>query len=94
MFKVTASTYRKVGVSNPLVVNGFCDPLKSGALHNHFYFILSKHNYCLRVDAKSGKQKQCTVKKEMLQTTLVSIRSPRFSELFAQGGYKVLKEVY
>ena len=32
----------------------------------------------------------------MLQTTvyLVSIRTPRFSELFAQGGYKVLKEVY
>ena len=60
---MTASTYRKVGVSNPLVVNGFCDPLKSGALYNHFYFTLSKHNYCLGVDAKSGKQKQCTVKK-------------------------------
>ena len=51
----TAYTYRKVGVSNPLVANGFCDPLKFGALHNHFYFILSKNDYRLRVDTKSGK---------------------------------------
>ena len=51
----TASTYRKGGVSNPLVANEFCDPLKSGALQNHFYFIFSKHNYCLGVDSKSGK---------------------------------------
>ena len=36
VFKVTASTYRKVGLLNPLAANEFCDPLKSGALHNHF----------------------------------------------------------
>ena len=42
VFKVTASTYRKVGVSNPLVANELCDPIKSGALHNHFYFIILK----------------------------------------------------
>ena len=51
VFKVTASTCRKVGVSKSLVSNEFCDPLKSGALHNHFYFIHSKHNYFLRVDS-------------------------------------------
>ena len=44
VFKLTTATYRKVGVSNPLVANEFCDPLKSGALHNHFYFIISKQN--------------------------------------------------
>ena len=44
VFKVTASTYRKVGVSNPLVANELCDPIKSGALHNHFYFIILKQN--------------------------------------------------
>ena len=54
-FKVTAATCRKVEISNSLAVTKICDPLKSGALHNHFYFTLSKHNYCLRVDSKSGK---------------------------------------
>ena len=55
VFKVTASTFRKLGVSKPLVANEFCDPLKSGALHNHFYLIFSKHTYCPQVDSKSGK---------------------------------------
>ena len=57
MFKVTTSTYRKVGVPNPLCANEFCDSLKAGALHNHF-FILSKHNHCLRVDLKSGQENE------------------------------------
>ena len=43
-FKLTASTCRKVEISNPFVFNETCDHLKSGARHNHFYFILSKHN--------------------------------------------------
>ena len=33
-FKVTVSTCRKVGVSNSLVANEFCDPLKFGVLRN------------------------------------------------------------
>ena len=55
MFKVTASTCRKVEISNPFVVTEISDPLKCGARHNHFYFILSKYNYFLQVDSKSGK---------------------------------------
>ena len=44
VFKATAATCRKVEISNPLVVNEICDPLKSGARHNHVYFRLSKYN--------------------------------------------------
>ena len=40
VFKLTTATYRKVGVSNSLVANEFCDPLKSGALHNHFQNVI------------------------------------------------------
>ena len=36
MFKVTASTCRKIGGSKTLVANEFCDHWKSGALRNHF----------------------------------------------------------
>ena len=50
VFKVTASTLSRVGVSNPLVSIEFCEALKSGAL-----LVLSKYNYFLRVDSKSGK---------------------------------------
>ena len=43
-FRVTASTCRNVEISNLFVVTEICDPLKSGAWRNHFYFILSKHD--------------------------------------------------
>ena len=86
MFKVIASTCRKVGVSNLLVANELCDPLKSGALHNHFYFIFSKDNKLSSPSRfKVRKIKKMYIKKGMLQTTvyLVGILTPMFSELFA-----------
>ena len=43
-FNVTATACTKVKISNPLVVTEICDPLKSGAWHNHVCFILLKHN--------------------------------------------------
>ena len=58
VFKVTASTWRRAGVSHPLVANDF-----HVNFHYHFYFILSKHNYCLGVYSKSEKSKRSTLKK-------------------------------
>ena len=50
VFKVTASAWRRAGVWHPLVTNDF-----QVNFHNHLYFILSKHNYCLGVYSKSEK---------------------------------------
>ena len=76
MFKVTAATCGKVEISNPLVATEIYNPLKSGAQHNHVYFILSKHNQLLSPSRfKVRKIKKVHIKKGMLQTSvyLVSI---------------------
>ena len=57
LFKVTASTRRKVEISNRLVITEICDPLvwitaSIIMLISYFQNII---NYCLRVDSKSGK---------------------------------------
>ena len=71
MFKVTASTCGKAEISNPLVVTENCDPLKSGALHNHVYFILLKHEQLLSpIRFNVRKTKKVYIKKGMLQTTV------------------------
>ena len=67
--KITASTCRKVGVLSPLVANEFFDPLKSRALHNHFYFILSKQLLSPSRFRVRKTRKVC-LKKGMWQTTV------------------------